>query len=326
MKAFIYLTYKCNLRCRYCYLGERLERPVEMALTTLESILEDLKPFHPTIVYLGGEPILYPHLEEAVELAKRNKYFVALDTNASYSIEEIPEYVLQNVDLFSVSIDSLDEKVMRTIRIGSNLNKILKVLSYLRKFAKNVRVTITVGEHNYGSVIETIKGLYRTYGIEEFNIHLLSMNGYALKNGLKSLEPERWINLIERFFEMEPLIRFPLSYIPKKSQRRNIIIEYLKNYCSIRKFDRISIMPDGKVYICSLLFDTEFNIGEVRNKEIVVKNSKNELYLALKNRCPAEVYGFHPDPRYINICRFFKVTNRDAWVLDIIRDVSRQNT
>jgi hypothetical protein len=59
----IYLTSKCNLACTCCY---RPDGNHELSSTDLDWIFQHIDNKRTT--FLGGEPLLYPHLKEALEL------------------------------------------------------------------------------------------------------------------------------------------------------------------------------------------------------------------------------------------------------------------
>ncbi len=54
------LTSKCNLECKYCYLGDRAEYSLKKA-----DVLNELNNSDEETLYLtGGEPTLHPNFNE----------------------------------------------------------------------------------------------------------------------------------------------------------------------------------------------------------------------------------------------------------------------
>jgi organic radical activating enzyme len=45
-----------------------------MPFDTVEKVLRECAAYHPVVDLIGGEPLLYPHLREAVRLASRHEY------------------------------------------------------------------------------------------------------------------------------------------------------------------------------------------------------------------------------------------------------------
>jgi len=72
----IYLTNNCNLTCKHCYNG-RSEGNQALTPKDLEWVLENIENKRTT--FLGGEPMLYPHLEDALDVFPQ----VTVSTNAT---------------------------------------------------------------------------------------------------------------------------------------------------------------------------------------------------------------------------------------------------
>lgn len=69
----IYVTFRCNLRCRHCFVGEALDRRSDLHWDLLAAMLDVARPRWGTeeVSFLGGEPTLYPHLLPAIEHSQR---------------------------------------------------------------------------------------------------------------------------------------------------------------------------------------------------------------------------------------------------------------
>lgn len=113
MKAVLHLTGACNLRCRYCYVGEKTAGRMtsETARTAIEMTAAQSRDAF-TISFMGGEPLLaYPLLQEAVGHAER----IAAERNQRVSFRMTTNGLLFDPDrlrwcrdhrvLFALSID-----------------------------------------------------------------------------------------------------------------------------------------------------------------------------------------------------------------------------
>jgi len=96
----IMVTEKCNLRCPYCFAEEFVNHnPKEMTLEdfreALDFVLSD--PDDRQVGLIGGEPLLYPHINEALRMAldDTRAYPVMIYTNA-VDLERIPEEILED--------------------------------------------------------------------------------------------------------------------------------------------------------------------------------------------------------------------------------------
>jgi len=81
-QAVIINSYACNLRCRFCEYGDR-DRELSLSRDDLELIADNYKPEKVNI--MGGEPLLSPNLEHALELFPK----VTVQTNGLLVKEKI---------------------------------------------------------------------------------------------------------------------------------------------------------------------------------------------------------------------------------------------
>ena len=69
----LFLTNRCNFACAMCAVqdvrDEGLARGGDLPFELLEKKLAECGPYQPVADLLGGEPLLYRHLGEAVRLA-----------------------------------------------------------------------------------------------------------------------------------------------------------------------------------------------------------------------------------------------------------------
>jgi len=55
---FLYITQHCQLKCRHCYMGDRLCSPIQMSCDVIENTLRRSKNLGANVVtIIGGEPI-----------------------------------------------------------------------------------------------------------------------------------------------------------------------------------------------------------------------------------------------------------------------------
>jgi len=115
----IYLTSKCNLECTHCYVP-RTNPPKELTLDNLRWIRNtfDIK----NVNLMGGEPFLYPFLEDAIELFKK----VTITTNGLLLASDSPQ-VNKWIELFkrrtTIGKDGKKEKTL-SIQLSIEGNQI----------------------------------------------------------------------------------------------------------------------------------------------------------------------------------------------------------
>ena len=307
-KLFIYLTTKCNMHCRHCYLGFRLKQDLRFSPKDVINILSVFSKFpgKKDVTFLGGEPILYPEINEILKYARDIGYYVRLDTNGFYNTYIIQRIKLEYIDEISISLDGSVSNIHNYIRTPGSFELAIQNIRYLKNIGKNIRIITTVMKPNLSDVPKIAK-FVEDLGVTTLNLHLLSINGNARKYPELWVSPKEWLCLIYKLWNMkwkDLVIRFPLAYLPKG------LIEYNKNFleCECSELSRLSFFPDGKIYCCSLLFDTNLNVGYYNSERgMMLLQPNSELHVIKKNnKCIAKKFitqqnGFEP------LCRFKKI-------------------
>jgi uncharacterized protein len=104
------LTHNCNLRCTYCYAGDKTPNSMnlETALRSIEFLSEQSNP-RCTVTFFGGEPLLeFPLLKGIVEHAEirfGSKLDFRLSTNGTFLDKDILKYFWQHDIYFALSLD-----------------------------------------------------------------------------------------------------------------------------------------------------------------------------------------------------------------------------
>lgn len=152
------LTDRCNFKCLYCR-GLRRDcigdMPLDMASKVVEYwISQGLK----NVRFSGGEPTLYPHLNELVKLCKQGGVErIAVSTNGSASLGLYDELVESGVNDFSISLDSgccaISEKM--TGGIKNSFDKVVNTIKWLSKISY-VTVGMVFTNDNYDTCLDDV--------------------------------------------------------------------------------------------------------------------------------------------------------------------------
>jgi len=309
-KLFIYLTTSCNLNCKHCYLGNRLKQKIAFHQNAVINILDLFAQLNgkKEVTFLGGEPILYPGINNILKHAKKNGYYVRLDTNGFYDNRLLRKIDLDNIDEVSISLDGASSTTHDKIRAIGSYELTLGNIRYLKKVGKRVRVITTVMKPNLHEIPEIVE-LLNNMEVDLLNFHLLSINGNAREHPELWVSPKEWLSLITKIWEVSDLkIRFPLAYLPKSLVKKNIDDDFLS--CEIPELRRLSFFPDGKVYCCSIVFDTNLNVGTYDFGKKIIKMRKNSEFYRIKDKksCIAKDFMAQQE-EFTSICRFKKVQN-----------------
>jgi radical SAM protein with 4Fe4S-binding SPASM domain len=108
------LTEACNLRCKMCYYwgetgcysnAEAAKKPETLDFELLKKVIDYLAPAKPFYSLFGGEPLLYPELEELIMKVKSLGSVIDTPTNGTMLTEYAAMFVRTGFDSVRISID-----------------------------------------------------------------------------------------------------------------------------------------------------------------------------------------------------------------------------
>jgi MoaA/NifB/PqqE/SkfB family radical SAM enzyme len=108
------VTRSCNLNCTYCEDFGQRRNPESAAFQSLETSLDLLRQFRtisPNLTVTGGEPLLYPHIDDLIHRARSRLGFrhITLLTNALLLADH--PAVLPSLNRLVISLDSTNTEL-----------------------------------------------------------------------------------------------------------------------------------------------------------------------------------------------------------------------
>jgi MoaA/NifB/PqqE/SkfB family radical SAM enzyme len=88
---------------------EGLVRGGDMPFEIVERVLTECSPYQPVVDFIGGEPLLYPNLREAVKLASQWNVLAVVTTNGLKLKDQAEALVREELPVLHVSLDGWDE-------------------------------------------------------------------------------------------------------------------------------------------------------------------------------------------------------------------------
>ena len=113
------LTNRCNLACAMCRYPFMKRSQGYMDLGLFKRIVDHSKEFKFPLQALAGcgEPLLYPHLKEALEYFQKNGFGLGIIyTNGLLLEDEIIEYLVRYAKFVRIAVDSADERIYKMLR------------------------------------------------------------------------------------------------------------------------------------------------------------------------------------------------------------------
>jgi Fe-coproporphyrin III synthase len=265
----------CDHDCWYCayhvenlQLGNLMEYKDRLPRDKMMEIIDDLAEMGVKAVTFsgGGEPLIYPHITEALNKLGESGIKLATLTNGSHLHEDIAAAFARYGTWIRVSIDGWDPESYAKIR-NVKLTEFDLVLNNMRNFANLdsscvLGINYVIDNQNYGHVFEFSK-LMKDVGVNHLKIMgvIVSNDGKLSNeyhdeiranveqqiNQAKSLEDEKF-KIIDHYHEFPE--RFDKEY----------------QTCPSMQFLTI-IGADSKVYSCHDKAYTELGLlGSIENR------------------------------------------------------------
>lgn len=286
---YIYLTNNCNYICKHCYLGSRLSKNEVMELADVYEHLETWRSLgSKKVCFIGGEPTLYPYLEDAVIRAAELGYEkIIIGSNGSqYAREVFNALPLEVISYIQISLDGAKKDTHDFIRQKGAFDEAVKTIQFLRKKCVDVRIIMTVNNYNIHEIIPMIQ-LGEKLGVTLVKFHIMSEIGMAHSSKLQAVSPRDWIKCCEKINQYcEYNLKGATSVSYQTAYANFGDNKLLRTYkgCVGNELERISVFPDGKCYICSFLFDYDISYAKLENRKII-KNQNSEFDKFILDTC-----------------------------------------
>ncbi len=170
------LTKICNFRCPFCYNTWKYEKEKENNVSHLSKdaifrLMNECKDNNLLkIRYSGGEPTLYPGLDELLKYGKNLGFFQSIFTNAyMLTDEKIKLWQKNNVKEVLISLHGNEVTHEKITLVKGSYKKTLDNVKKLLLNKIKVIVEMTLVSYNLNEVEDVIETLYQI-GVKEFRI------------------------------------------------------------------------------------------------------------------------------------------------------------
>ncbi len=287
---FLYLTEKCQLRCRHCYMGKRLERKLSMSYSQASDYITLFYRLGARdLTILGGEPTIHKDLVKLIKLAKKIGYQrINVDTNGLL-IGKFKHTRPEDLNYIRFSLDGPSSDYHEYIRGPGTFDRTLKNIKTIINLGFKVAITSTITKHNY-KVSKELLLLSDSLGIQLVNFHVLSEEGNGKNMNKLALSPKEWVGFCEYLESIKDDYQTAIWYPPSwcsASKLEKFIHEGYQGCLGVT-MDRLSVFPDGTCYICSVMFDKEVWFGKMKNNKFILNRKDNEFEIYVNALISAE--------------------------------------
>jgi MoaA/NifB/PqqE/SkfB family radical SAM enzyme len=152
------LVWSCNLRCGMCNHW-RSKRDMPLDLPRFKAVVDELAGLGCRKIHIsGGEPMLYPDLEELMAHMTGHGLKVTMTTNGTLITRDRSRAMAEaGLHSVNISIDSPDRRLHDRIRGRRGAwKRTVKGFRYLRRRMKKgiMRINTVVGRLNYASLVD----------------------------------------------------------------------------------------------------------------------------------------------------------------------------
>ncbi len=210
------LTTKCNYKCKYCFAeGEKDKKYRTLDLEKLKRVISISKEFGITNIKLtGGEPLMYPYLEDLLKYVREiGISYIDLTTNISLlNSENINLLNKYNVNALTLSLNTLDSNKFIFLSNYKDYSTVYNNLdNVIKNFNGKTRVNCIVfdelyDENDYDNIINfckknnlglrlvepsKVENLKITYKKDKFNYYINKLRKKAdnvVKSDCESVE------------------------------------------------------------------------------------------------------------------------------------------
>ena len=241
----IYVTYRCNFRCKHCFNGSGAPMlGEELSDDELLEIAKSVGVLQPNVVcFCGGEPLLrWAVLCDACKVIKSQSPFtqVNLVTNGSLVTEIIASRLNSaGITTVQVSIDGPNSEIHDWFRNKpGSFNHAINSVKILRRAGLNVVVASARHKRHLLRLEETID-LCRQLGVSEIRMQPIMPLGRAIDN---------YNEIVPSYFEYQKLSR-KLQELKYQSIDNGTVVEWGDPIDHLRKFSTSSFISNPSLGI-----------------------------------------------------------------------------
>lgn len=281
--VYWYLSLRCNLTCKHCWVNSSPATDTSHDLTTIEALMAvgKLKELNPLNVLLsGGEVFFRTDVYAILEAMISQRVHFGIESNGILVSPSLVRILRTAVDQqlqtgICISVDGGTPELHNWLRGPRAFERTMRGISLLRDAGIHVTIQCIVNQRN----VETISGLFQIasqYSLRSVQIGFVNPVGrgadYYDELGLEYDQYDRAMSIIasegssfggEVVLKAPPAIISP-SLLPRISRMQNL---KLSTSCM---FPLLGILPDGTVTICALTRDMEqVRFGNIRTDSLV---------------------------------------------------------
>lgn len=295
-------TDKCNLNCKYCWQKDDTSK--EMTYEEFSQYLEKAVSLKVGLItFLGGEPMVWESLFDAISLCSKKHVLSDLTTNGTLldqkSIMSLGE---AGLDYLNISVDSL---VPSRISVKNSINRdsLIKYLNEAKsKFRMHFRFNSVIFKNNFKNIKELIEfskdnnvQISLGFIVPPFNNDQINEQSIYFEKTDNELLQEITEYILEKKRNGYPIID-PDSYFKNIFRYLNREKFWDCNYPT--RYGWINVTPNGKIRTCTKKMDEldikfmDLDLARLKNIREIMKNNVKECNINCYSNCAYDSYFY----------------------------------
>ncbi|EGC36910.1 hypothetical protein DICPUDRAFT_31087 [Dictyostelium purpureum] len=278
----------CNLKCLYCHPEEGFIKQQQDKLLTAEEIIRLSKLFVSAgvnkIRFTGGEPLVRKEIDKIIEEVGKIKGIekIGITTNGILLNRKLENMYKSGVNLFNISLDTLDPKKFMLITKRLGWERVMKSIEETLKLDNvKVKINCVVMKDLNDMEINDFVEMTRNKPVEIRFIEMMPFTGNKWSDQ-KFVSYQDMIKIIkekfptfEKYTEEEANNTSKTYHVPGFKGKIGFITSMSEHFCS--SCNRLRITADGNIKVC--LFDN----AEVSLRDQIRNGATDEDLLKIIN-------------------------------------------
>lgn len=312
-------TNRCNQNCYYCHYKnpylelDQYRATDEIGREKMLEIIQDFKDIGVKAVTFsgGGEPLLYPYIEETMEAVLQAGIDLSIITNGTL-LEGKKAEILSRAKWVRISLESGCAKTYSQIR-GVKADSFDLLCSNIENFARmkemkcELGVNFVVGPENYEEVYQTGKLM------QKLGVNHIKYTALMSKDAERIHEPFK-ADVISQIHKLinENNTDFRIINLYEDDFDKSAVFGRNYDFCAIKDYVTV-IAANSKIYYChDKAYLSEGEVGDISQtpfKEVWFSEETKERFLAFN---PQEACKHHCvyDDRNELLNRFYALDNQ----------------
>ncbi|MBI4664987.1 MAG: radical SAM protein [Nitrospinae bacterium] len=272
LRLYLNITERCNMACSHCYASAG-KGTRQLNRETLENLFDQAVALKiPTIVLIGGEPLMFPDFPGLVAGAVRRGLSVFTNTNGlGLNSARAEQLKTAGLPIISISLDGPDAATHDSMRGKGRFEKTVKGIRNSFKAGLPVGMSATLTEKTF-NVAGRFVDCGLQLGIKDFHFMVMSPVGRGQnagdllirqESGFKTVREALWAKQNE-YPDITINCTSGIHPVFIKEWRKkfewNDAARYVYSGCEAGRF-RMDVSFDGSYIPCVLLNHPSFKVG-----------------------------------------------------------------